>query len=92
MPVVTTPSSPRRSRAGAGRALHREVVGLAPAAGEDDLVGVGAEHAGDDLPCHFERRLRDARRAVGPDGLPGDSARNGSIAAIASGRIGVDAA
>ena len=49
---------------GPRRALHREVVALAPAAGEDDLARLAAAHVGDGLPCGLERRLRGPRGRV----------------------------
>ena len=83
-------SAPAR---GPRRALDREVVALAPAAREHDLERRRAERARDRFARFFECASSPARDAAcDPDGLPGCSARNGSIASIASGRIGVDAA
>ena len=59
--AVEPEALPRR----AGRAFEREVVGLAPASGEDDLVRGRAERLGHDLPGFLERRLGDAGRTVG---------------------------
>ena len=62
--VVTTPSPPPAARARAGRALHREVVGLGAAGGEHDLAGLGAEERRDLLPGLLERGLRRPGRRV----------------------------
>ena len=43
---------------GPGDALDREVVGLRPAAGEDDLPRLRVDGAGDDLPCLVDALAR----------------------------------
>ena len=55
-----------RAAGGPCRALDREVVALAAAAGEHDLVRPGAAHRGDGLTCFFERGLRGAGGRVRP--------------------------
>ena len=77
---------------GPRRALDREIVGLAPAAGEHDLAGLAAADLGHVLPGGLERRLRRPRGRVHPRRVREVPARNGSIAANASGRNGVEAA
>ena len=77
---------------GAGRAFDREVVGLGSSTGEHDLRRVRAERVGDALARLFERGLGPARRRVRPRGVAEVPVRNGSIAAIAAGRMGVVAA
>ena len=78
---------------GAGAALHREVVGLGATGREHDLGRVGAEQRSATVSRASSSAVFAARAAeCAPDGLPGCSARNGSIAATASGRIGVLAA
>ena len=64
-----------------------------PPAGEDDLTRRAAEHRGDVLAGLLERGLgRPGDARARPTGCPGGRQRKGSIAATASGRIGVLAA
>jgi hypothetical protein len=56
---------------GLGRPLDRQVVGLAPAAGEDDLARFGTERAGNDLARGFECGLRDPCGTVGTGRIAG---------------------
>ena len=86
MPVVTTPSSAAVAAArGPRRALDREVVALAAAAGEHDLVRTAPAHRGDRLARLFERGLRGPRRArARPTGSRG--ARRGTAASPRSPR------
>ena len=76
----------------AGRALHREVVGLGAAGGEHDLVGSAPSSAA--TSSRASSRAVFAARAAewAPLGLPKVPPRNGSMASTASGRIGVVAA
>ena len=77
----------------AGRALHREVVGLGAAGGEHDLGRARPRGAAATSSRASSSAVLAARAAAWPpDGLPKSPARNGSIAATASGRIGVVAA
>ncbi len=75
------------------RADDGQVVGLGAGRGEHDLAGLRTERLGDRVAGLVDRACRAARAtACAPDGLPNRSVRNGSIAATASGRIGVVAA
>ena len=60
-----------RSPARKEQALEREIVGLAAAAGEDDLIGVATEELRDLAARASERSLALVPRAQCPlDGLP----------------------
>ena len=76
----------------AGGALHREVVGLGAAAGEDDLGRLGAEHGRDLLAGLLQRRLGGPGGGVRARRVPERLRWNGRMAAAASGYIGVVAA
>ncbi len=88
-PVRTGPAP----RPGARRPLHRQVVGLGPARGEHHLGGAAPEQLGDLLAGRLRARSwppgRPHDRRSGCRSCP---AGTGSIAATASGRIGVVAA
>ena len=88
-----TPGCRRPVGADLPAADDRQVVGLGPAGGEHHLAEVGAEELGDLLAGVVDRspgpaRLGVAARRVAELG----SARYGSMASTASGRIGVVAA
>jgi hypothetical protein len=72
-----------------GYALDSQVVGLAPAGGEDDAVLLAAEQRRDLGSGGLDRPMRDGAVPVRARGLPKRSSRYGRIASRTSGAIGV---
>lgn len=77
------------ARRGEVRALDGKVVRFAAAACEHDLIGRGAEQFRDLLTRPPQRRFRRALAQWPLEGLPNASSRNGRIASVTAGSIGV---
>ena len=77
---------------GPGGTLDGKVVGLAAAAGEDDLARLGTQDRGDLLACLVETLPSPPAAAWGLEALPKCSVRYGSIASSTSALSGVVAA
>lgn len=69
--------------------LEGEVVGLAPAAREDDLIGTAAEEFGNLGAGTVEKRSRRTAAGMGRDGLANGPSRRGRMTAATRGSIGV---